>query len=66
MLIKSVLVSINNHLLIYHLGELLIFFKLSKLGDSVVAQQLMNPISIHKDAGLIPGLTKRFKDPELP
>ena len=32
----------------------------------VVAQQVKNPASIHKDAGLIPGLTQWVKDPVFP
>ena len=28
----------------------------------VVAPQVMNPVSIHEDAGLIPGLTQCIKD----
>ena len=39
----------------------LIFF-----GVAIVAQQLMNPTRIYKDAGLIPGLAQWVEDPVLP
>ena len=32
------------------------------MGVPVVAQQVKNPTSIHKDVGLIPGLTQWVKD----
>ena len=35
-------------------------------GVPVVAQQLMNPTSIHEDIGWIPGLTQRVKDLAFP
>ena len=36
------------------------------LGVPDVAQQVKNPISIHEDGSLIPGLTQRVKDPVWP
>ena len=34
-------------------------------GVPVVAQWVKNPTSIHEDVGLIPGLVRWVKDPEL-
>ena len=39
--------------------------KESTRGVAIMAQWLMSPISIHKDMGLIPGLTQQVKDPAL-
>ena len=35
-------------------------------GVPAVAQQVMNPTSIHEDAGLTPSLDRWVKDPALP
>ena len=36
------------------------------MGVPIVAQELMNPISIHEKAGLIPGLAQWVEDLVLP
>ena len=40
--------------------------KRHKLGVPIVAQQIKNPISIHKDVGSIPHLIQWVKDPAFP
>ena len=40
----------------------IIHFKKAVQGVPIVAQQVTNPMSIHEDAGLIPGLTQWVKD----
>ena len=42
------------------------YFKKEDAGVPVVAQQLTNMTSIHKDAGLIPGLAQWLKNLVLP
>ena len=42
------------------------FINRKSLRVPFVTQQLTNPTSIHDDAGLIPGLAQRIKDPVLP
>ena len=37
-----------------------------EIGKSAMAQQVKNPVVIHKDVGMIPDLTQWFKDPALP
>ena len=39
---------------------------ITNLGVPTMAQRFTNPTSIHKDRGLIPGLTEWVKDPALP
>ena len=41
-------------------------FKSGEVGVPPVAQRVKNPISIHEDEGLTPGLTQRVKDLVLP
>ena len=40
--------------------------KLLEGGVPLVAQQLLDPTSIHEDASLVPGLVQCVKDPALP
>ena len=42
------------------------YFNSTFMGVPIVAQWIMNPTSIHDDAGLILGLTQRVKDLALP
>ena len=62
---KNALQRCSSTLHSYTLQSCVSLFK-KKFGVPVVAQQVKNPTSFHKDAGSIPGLTQWVKDLVLP
>ena len=61
MVILAVVTFFGGGILYNELGQ-----HLEDLGSSCRGSTVMNPTSIHEDAGLIPGLTQWVKDLALP